>query len=420
MYSAMSEIALLYDSSHTFYGLSWHPNESSEVKMNYWPHTLDFGFPDPGTCYSGGCPEKAYPGIWEVYMIGYHKRDGNAYVIMDYDYEDSNTFIEDLKREIRKNYETNRAPLGLYFHSLYFLNNNQDKYDYDKLSMLNNVLEMIVKEFPGIVFATPKMIIDWIKNPILLAKLRNNPSFLCPCFDKITFENSCNDGKSLILCPALGQDTRSYYVCAQSCPNQYPSLYSNWEFSKPFLPLSQIPSTSESRPTPTPTPTPTLNLDNIIITENGQKMEVELDAISQWEGGGCYNLKLKKKDVKLQIKSYFIKLKSCEKIASFTSAWGMQKVVQTLNHEYKIYGWNIDGNSIVNINLAGFCVQFLSYINKDSFNEFIKYGGNIFNYEPDCMKNDNCQEILCGDGFCNSNKGENLENCFIDCGESNC
>ena len=103
MYSAMSEIPLLYDSSHTFYGLSWHKNESPEAQMNYWPHTLDFGFPEPGTCYSGGCPEKAYPGIWEVYMIGYHNKDGNEHVIMDYDYEDINTLIDDLKRDIKKN-----------------------------------------------------------------------------------------------------------------------------------------------------------------------------------------------------------------------------------------------------------------------------------------------------------------------------
>lgn len=231
MYAAMTQIPLLYDSSHPFYGLSWHKGESAEAQMNYWPHTLDYGFPEPGACYSGGCPKKAYPGIWEVYMNGFHKSDNSEYEVMDYDYVDVKTLLYDLTKDIKRNYEGNRAPLGLFFHSMFFLNAKEDAYDGNKLKMLQEVLGLIVKTFPKVVFATPSMIIEWVKKPIPFSQMKNQGIFKCPTPESYTFQNSCNDGKPLKLCPAKGSDTRAYYVCAKSCPNKYPGLNVNWKFT---------------------------------------------------------------------------------------------------------------------------------------------------------------------------------------------
>ena len=164
-------------------------------------------------------------------MNGFHKKDGSEYEVMDYDYVDVKTLLEDLKRDIDRNYQGNKAPLGLFFHSMFFLNAREDAYETNKLKMLQDVLEMIVKEYPNVVFATPSMVIEWIRNPVPISQMKNLAVFKCPSPELYTFQNSCNDGKPLKQCPAKGEDTRAYYVCAKSCPNKYPGLNVNWKFT---------------------------------------------------------------------------------------------------------------------------------------------------------------------------------------------
>ena len=72
-YQTLKQIGILFDSSSSYYPVQSNPGLSPSVQRNYWPFTLDFGFPnDPQMEYStGGVITTTYPGIWEVPMTGY-------------------------------------------------------------------------------------------------------------------------------------------------------------------------------------------------------------------------------------------------------------------------------------------------------------------------------------------------------------
>ena len=231
-YKYLSQNKILYDSSSSYYGASWRKDRPAADQRNYWPFTLDYGFPDIGYCYSAvSCPTKSFPGIWEITMIGYVNSQGKEYVIMDYDYTTIETFVADVKAQVQKNYNSNRAPMGLYFHSLFFLNKDETAFDPNKYTFLQTVLKMLSATFPKLVFTTPARVINWMKNPKKFSELQTSSDFTCvPRVNSWVLENSCNDNKPVSTCSGSG-DYLSYLICGAYCPNSFPNYGVNWDYS---------------------------------------------------------------------------------------------------------------------------------------------------------------------------------------------
>ena len=244
-YKYLTENKILYDSSSSYYGASWRKDQTAKEQRNYWPFTLDYGFPDIDYCYSAvSCPTKSFPGIWEITMIGYVNSQGKEYVIMDYDYTTVDSFVADLKSQIQKNYDSNRAPLGLYFHSLYFLNSGETAFDPARFTFLQKMLQMVSETFPKLVFTTPARVINWMKNPKKFSELQANPDFTCvPRVNSWTLDNSCNDGKPVTSCAGSGSYL-SYLICGQYCPNKFPDFGVNWDYSGGPSRLAQTTTTT--------------------------------------------------------------------------------------------------------------------------------------------------------------------------------
>ena len=106
-----------------------------------WPYTLDYQIPHK--CLGQRrCPSRSFPGIWEMPLnqitmeefscamvdrwdteITQWKRESDIDIIFNFScppYFSENELYEMFMNNFRRHYETNRAPLGLYFHTLWF------------------------------------------------------------------------------------------------------------------------------------------------------------------------------------------------------------------------------------------------------------------------------------------------------------
>lgn len=117
-YLMMKEFGFVYDSSIVAPAFTNPP---------LWPYTLDFKIPHD--CIgNNNCPSRSYPDVWEMVM-NQMEIDDVTCVYADQCPPSLNgddifhMFIHNFKRH----YSSNRAPMGLYFHSSWF--NRQDYID---------------------------------------------------------------------------------------------------------------------------------------------------------------------------------------------------------------------------------------------------------------------------------------------------
>lgn len=86
-----------------------------------WPYTLDYKIPH--SCPNQNCPTRSYPGVWEMVM---NQLDAGEFTCSMVDSCPPNMNGEDMYRmfshNFKRHYSTNRAPLGLYFHTTWFRN----------------------------------------------------------------------------------------------------------------------------------------------------------------------------------------------------------------------------------------------------------------------------------------------------------
>lgn len=112
-YKVAEDFSFIYDSSITV--------PASPIPL--WPYTLDFKIPHE--CKSGTCPNKIFPGLWEVPLNehfvesyeGGHCPYLDACVLHNLD---SDEVLEWLQEDFSRYYEQNRAPYMMSFHTNWF------------------------------------------------------------------------------------------------------------------------------------------------------------------------------------------------------------------------------------------------------------------------------------------------------------
>lgn len=107
----MKEFGFLYDSSMVA--------PFSDPPL--WPYTLDYKIPHRCEGTKQRCPSRSYPGLWEMVM---NQLSAGEYTCAMVDSCPPNLTGEDiyqmLHHNFQRHYNTNRAPLGLYFHTAWF------------------------------------------------------------------------------------------------------------------------------------------------------------------------------------------------------------------------------------------------------------------------------------------------------------
>lgn len=107
----MKEFGFVYDSSM----VAPHSNPP------LWPYTLDYKMPHACNGVHQYCPSRSYPGVWEMVM---NQLEAGEYTCGMVDTCPPHMDGEDVYRmfvhNFKRHYHSNRAPLGLYFHSTWF------------------------------------------------------------------------------------------------------------------------------------------------------------------------------------------------------------------------------------------------------------------------------------------------------------
>lgn len=220
-FDALKFLNLAYDSSGTF-NFKWdNYNLPASEQKNYWPFTLDFGFPRKSMCEVGVCPSKTHPGVWEFLMNGW-MRGSFEQIIMDYIINENSLY--DFIKDFDDNYNRNRAPLGFFFHVAWF-EDLECLFDKTKKKFLIDLFSYIASK-PNVLFATPYRVIQWMKNPKSISETLVMKEFQC-VNETIKFGNSCSDGKNLKQCCF---PLSHFFVCGDYCPDLYPDLDANWQF----------------------------------------------------------------------------------------------------------------------------------------------------------------------------------------------
>ena len=236
-FNVLKELGLSYDTSAAYFARSYNPGKTA-AQVNCWPFTLDFLYPEESIGYSSAMVLKErHPGIWQVPMIGFQYKNGTEYEIMDYTI--SKTFVADFKRDFESNYKSNRAPLGLYFHSYYFMDEDETLEETTKLAKITELLQFVMSH-ENVLYATPQRIINWMKNPKPFAETKKMAEFQCPDA-KLFASNPCKEGvfkkdckmKNLLWynCQDLCEDgTYTFNICGDQCPNTLPDLNVAWTY----------------------------------------------------------------------------------------------------------------------------------------------------------------------------------------------
>ncbi|XP_046434302.1 chitin deacetylase 1 [Neodiprion fabricii] len=181
-----------------------------------WPYTLDHQPPHP--CGSPGqlCPTRSYPGLWEIPI--------NQLLLGNYTCTMIDSCTRDLSGEeiyrmltvnFNRHYLQNRAPYGLYFHAAWFKN---PAYHYAFSKFIDDTLQL-----PDVYFVTSNQMVEWMRNPTPLNKLKNFQPWNCNKRQFEPREIACALPNTCKLYSSVLKSDRYLYTCYE-CPKQYPWL----------------------------------------------------------------------------------------------------------------------------------------------------------------------------------------------------
>ncbi|KAG1656917.1 hypothetical protein GQR58_023695 [Nymphon striatum] len=190
-----------------------------------WPYTLDYRMPHKCVGASNNCPSQAFPGIWELPMNQLElEKDGVSCAMVDscnipgeetYDFFMNNFF---------RHYETNRAPLGLYFHTTWFQN-------YDNMEGFLQFLDEMA-ERDDVWFITNYQLIQWMKNPTPLSKIERFAEWGCNDKRYKGEEKACETPNVCILSNKETFGEHYFHTCA-TCPAYYPWIRNEFGLEDP-------------------------------------------------------------------------------------------------------------------------------------------------------------------------------------------
>jgi len=203
----MQEFGFVYDSSIT----------APVTEMPYWPYTLDYQIPHK--CIGNRqCPSRSFPGVWEMPLNQITMEEFSCAMVDSCPpYFSENELYEMFVKNFKRHYETNRAPLGLYFHTLWFKDKKNQK------AFKRFLADMVKRK--DVYLVSNWEAIQWMQNPTPLDRIE-------------TFEpwNTCLDGKPLPVpienqacniprvCKLFSRELRKerYLYTCKECPQAYP------------------------------------------------------------------------------------------------------------------------------------------------------------------------------------------------------
>ena len=434
-FKVLNELGVSYDFSSVYYAVSYNLN-SVKDQVNWWPFTLDFGFPEVSIGTTAGVLNQRVPGMWEFPMTGFQHADKSEYDIMDMTIGDPTTLFNDFKRDFNLNYNSNRAPFGLYFHASYFMNVDKTADNPDVLELYAKILRYVAS-LNNVIFTTPQKIINWMKNPKPFSQTILLDDFKCPA-KSITSANPCNANVPKTICKITGipwntcQDecpdgTFSFTICGNQCPNLMPDIDVNWAYVGPKTRVYPAPTAFFDLITPEVNAkyyhfpgTATINDPVVNGTESSSTglfgvngnfcTEIVITNPSNDEGATGFILTVEGCAINSNLTSYY-----GYPVQKYTSGSGSSAVAG-----FRMIGKNVQFMRITDTTIGMICMS----VNKGVKNTFkissLKTGVDLYNQTLRCdfgSPTFPCT-IFCGNKV--KNTGENSQNCPIDTTSRSC
>ncbi|XP_066942872.1 chitin deacetylase 1-like isoform X2 [Macrobrachium rosenbergii] len=214
-FSMMEKNAFLYDSTMTA------PLQNPPL----WPYTLYYRMPH--TCHGNlqNCPTRSFA-VWEMVMNEMDRREEPTIeeelpgcAMVDSCFSNKPTadqFYKFLVNNFDRHYNTNRAPMGLYFHSAFLKN------DPEILDAFLFWLDETLANNPDVYFVTMTQVIQWMQDPQPVSNLKNYEPWKERC--NVAGPPYCYGGTNCELnTDELPSETLRLATCMR-CPNRYPWL----------------------------------------------------------------------------------------------------------------------------------------------------------------------------------------------------
>ncbi|KAK2725560.1 hypothetical protein QYM36_000156, partial [Artemia franciscana] len=178
-----------------------------------WPYTLDYKMPHRCVGTGQRCPSRSFPGIWEMVM---NQLEVEEYTCAMVDscppYFTEEEVYDMLMHNFKRHFNTNRAPYGLYFHTIWFKKKTN-------LRAFQRFLDDLTK-MPDVWFVNNWEAIQWMQKPTPINQLNQFEPWKCktqvPPEDK-----ACNIAKACKLQSRDLRGSRYLHTCTE-CPEVYP------------------------------------------------------------------------------------------------------------------------------------------------------------------------------------------------------
>ena len=188
---------------------------SKDPLSRIWPYTLDYGIAQ--RCFVGICPEKAFPGLFEIPLYAWSEKNGQEKVAMDP--LGSREEIRDLLlRNFRDRLRGNRAPFCVFLHGQWL----QDE---GHRAALLDLLDEATKE-RDVWFVSLTQLIEFMRRPKPSAEVGS--LFQCPSNPSgpEICDGRDNDGNGEVdegLVHECRYPEGSFRTCAP-CPTVWPTV----------------------------------------------------------------------------------------------------------------------------------------------------------------------------------------------------
>ncbi|XP_076325918.1 uncharacterized protein LOC143233508 [Tachypleus tridentatus] len=173
-----------------------------------WPYTLDYAINHE--CMITPCPKKSFPGLWEVGMVMWVDLRGGRCSMADacFNAQDEEGITKFFRKNFHRHYNSNRAPLGLFYHSAWFTTPHHKK---GFIKFLDEIMNK-----GDVWLITNWQLIQWIRNPTPKSKLNSFEPWQCKRNER---PPPCHNPK---VCNVGSKNGVRYMKTCQKCPKNYP------------------------------------------------------------------------------------------------------------------------------------------------------------------------------------------------------
>nr|CAH0108199.1 unnamed protein product [Daphnia galeata] len=178
-----------------------------------WPYTLDYKMPHGCVGTGQRCPSRSFPGIWEMVLNQLEVEEYSCAMVDSCPSHGSEDEVyEMLMHNFKRHYNTNRAPFGLYFHTIWFKKRIN-------LRAFQRFLEEMIR-MQDVWIVNNWEAIQWMQRPTPINALSQFEPWKCkptvPPEDK-----ACNIARACKLQSRGLRGDRYLHTCTE-CPQVYP------------------------------------------------------------------------------------------------------------------------------------------------------------------------------------------------------